>query len=109
MVIGEKLISELSNNFLTYELMDSLGVVYPQFWLNFNVEGSFQQHLNVIKSIYCVPKKHGLFGSGLWIPLVLDPITLDMQHSLFVLTMKNNCHVAMVEPHNHNPLIILWR
>jgi hypothetical protein len=44
-----------------------------------------------------VPQKHGLSGSGIWIPLVLDPTTLDMQHSLFVLTMKNNFHVAMVE------------
>jgi hypothetical protein len=109
MVVGEKLISKLRNHFLAYELMDSLRVVYPQFWLSRNVEDSFQQHLNVIKSIYYVPKKHGLSRSGLWIPLVLDPRTMDMQHSLFILTMKNNCHVAMVEPHNQNPLIRLWR
>jgi len=81
MVVGEKLIYELSNHSLTYELMDSLGVVYPQFWLSLNVEGSFQQYINVIKYVYCVPNKHGLFGSGIWIPLMLDPTTLDMQHS----------------------------
>jgi hypothetical protein len=56
-----------------------------------------------------MPKKHGLVGSGLWIPPVLNPTTLDMQHSLFILTMKDNCHVAMVEPCSHNLLTILWR
>ncbi len=88
--------------------MDSLGVVYPHFWLSLNTKGSFQ-HLNVIKFVYYVPKKHGLATSGFWTPLVLNPTTLDMQLSLFALKMKNNCHVAMVEPHNHNPLTRLWR
>ncbi len=45
MVVGEKLIYELSNDFLTYELMDSFGVVYPQFWLNLNVEVLFNNIL----------------------------------------------------------------
>jgi hypothetical protein len=108
MVVGEKLIPKLNNRFPTCELMDSLGVVYPQFRLSLNVDGYFQ-HLNVIKYVYCVPKKHGFPRSGLWIPLMLDPTTLDMQRSLFVLTMKNNCHVVMVEPHNHNPLTRLWK
>jgi hypothetical protein len=40
-------------------------------------EGSFQR-FNVIKFVYYVPKKHGLVGSGIWIPLVLNPTTLDM-------------------------------
>jgi hypothetical protein len=70
--------------------------------LNLDVEGFFQ-HFNEIKFVYYVPKKHEPARSDLWIPLVLDPTTLDMQHSLFVLTMMSNCHVAMVEPHNHNP------
>jgi hypothetical protein len=75
-----------------------------------DVEGSFQ-HFNVIKFVYYVPKKHGLVGSGLcnWIPPMLNPTTLDMQCSLFILTMKDNCHVAMVEPCSHNLLTILWK
>jgi hypothetical protein len=75
--------------------------------LSRDVEGSFQ-HFNVIKFVYYVPKKHGLVGNGLWIPLMLNPTTLDVQRSLFILTMKDNCHVAMVEPCSHNLLTILW-
>jgi hypothetical protein len=104
MIVVEKFIFKLNNCFLTNELMDSLGVVYPHFWLSLNTKGSFQ-HLNVIKFVYYVPKKHGLATSSFWTPLVLDPTTF----SLFALKMKNNCHVAMVELHNHNPLIRLWR
>jgi len=44
-----------------------------------------------------------------WISLVLDPTTLDMQQSLFVLIMKNNSKGAMVEPHPSNPFISVWR
>jgi hypothetical protein len=40
---------------------------------------------------------------------MVNPTTLDMQRSLFVLTMKDNCHVAMVEPCSHNLLTILWK
>lgn len=32
-----------------------------------------------------------------------------MQCSLFILTMKDNCHIAMVEPCSHNLLTILWK
>jgi len=84
--------------------MDSLGVVYPQFWLSPNAKTSFELHLKVIKFVYCIPKKYGPTRSVVQISIVLDPTTLHMQCSLFVLTMKSSCQVGMVEPHNYNPL-----
>jgi hypothetical protein len=39
--------------------MDSLGVVYPQFWLSPNAKASFKLYLKVIKFVYYVPKKYG--------------------------------------------------
>lgn len=44
--------------------MDSLGVVYPQFWLSPNARASFKLHLKVIKFVYYVPKKYGPTRSG---------------------------------------------
>jgi hypothetical protein len=44
----EKLIFELGNCFPFHELMDVLGVVYPQYWLGIIPKTSFQLHLNVI-------------------------------------------------------------
>jgi hypothetical protein len=37
----KKLIFELGNCFLFHELMDALGVVYPQYWLGLELETSF--------------------------------------------------------------------
>jgi hypothetical protein len=39
----------------------------------------------------------------------LDPIVLDMQQSLFVLTMKNNSKGTRAKPHSLNPFTHLWR
>jgi hypothetical protein len=33
-------------------LMDALGVIYPQYWLQKDAETSFPQHLNIIKAQY---------------------------------------------------------
>jgi len=56
-----------------------------------------------------VPKKCGNGSTEVWIPLMLDFATLDLQHFLFVLTMKNNSKVAMAKPCACNPLTRLWR
>jgi hypothetical protein len=37
----KKLIFELGNYFPSHELMDALGVVYPQYWLGLELETSF--------------------------------------------------------------------
>jgi hypothetical protein len=55
-----------------------------------------------------VPKKCGISFIEVWIPQLLDSIALDLQHSLFVLTMKNNSK-AMVKLHTCNPLTRLWK
>jgi hypothetical protein len=91
MFAPKKLIFELNNHFLAHELMNSFGASYLWFWLNLDVEGFFR-HLNEIKFVNYVPKKHEPTGSGLWIPLMLDPTTFDKQHSLFVLRKMSNCH-----------------
>jgi hypothetical protein len=37
----EELIFELGNYFPSHELVDALGVVYPQYWLGLELETSF--------------------------------------------------------------------
>jgi hypothetical protein len=50
--VVEKLISKLRNCFPFYELMEALGVVYPQYSLGFDLKTSFQLHLNVNKNCF---------------------------------------------------------
>jgi hypothetical protein len=39
--------------------MDSLSVVYPQYWLQFDAKECFSKHLDVIKVGFYHPKKLG--------------------------------------------------
>jgi hypothetical protein len=75
--VVEKLIFKLGNHFSFYELMEALGVVYPQYLLGFDLKIYFQLHLNVNKNVHCVPKKCGL--KKVLISLILDPTALDMK------------------------------
>jgi hypothetical protein len=43
----------------------------------------------------------------MWVPRLFLATTLDLQRSLFVLTMKNNVKLAM-QPFDINPLTKLW-
>jgi hypothetical protein len=56
-ITTEELIFELGNYFPSHELVDALGVVYPQYWLGLELETSFQLHLNVIKRCLLCAKK----------------------------------------------------
>ncbi len=70
-------------------------MIYPQYWLGLHFEITFLLHLNMIKIIYCVL----MFIVVVWRQgPMLDPISYDMQHSLFVLTMKTNSKHAMDQP-----------
>jgi hypothetical protein len=51
-----------------------------------------------------MPKKCGTGFTKVWIPPMLDFAALDLQHFLFVLTMKINSKAATAKPRACNPL-----
>jgi hypothetical protein len=59
--------------------------------------------LALIKHHYCTSKKVGIYGK--W---VLEPLSRDLQSSLFKLTMKNQVAKAMAKPRDENLMIRLW-
>jgi hypothetical protein len=83
-------------------MMDSLGVVYPQYWLQFDVEYFFWKHLDVIKENFCHPKKLG--SNDICGLEVLLATSLVIQQSLFKLAMKSNACAAMTKPLDVNHL-----
>lgn len=104
---------DLELRFPNCELMNSLSVVFPQFWLQPNADELFPLHVATLKAQYCVPrsvnlgtKKEPKFRQ---VDPLLDARTLLVQTSLFKLTMKSNCSAAMEEPRDFNPLTKLWR
>jgi hypothetical protein len=40
-----------------FELLNALGIVYPQFWMQLDVDFSFSLHIDEIKKHYCELKK----------------------------------------------------
>ena len=52
-VAAVQLIVELKARFPVHNIMDALGVVYPQYWLQESApEVSFRKHLDVLKNFY---------------------------------------------------------
>ncbi len=50
--IFDLLVTKLEQRFPNHELMNALGVIYPQYWLQLDCESTFTIHLNVIKQLY---------------------------------------------------------
>jgi hypothetical protein len=101
---------ELKGCFPSCGVLDTLGIVYPQYWLLVGVEVSFQKHLNVLKAYY---------GESKWImegdenkqlvPAILDCFQLEVQELLFKLAVLSNAQAAMESLDTLNPLTHLWQ
>jgi hypothetical protein len=66
--------------------MNALGIVYPQFWMQFYVDLSFSLQFNVINKHDCETKKMKPV-----LDQVIEPLNaniLDLQPSMFKFTKK---------------------
>jgi hypothetical protein len=59
----ELLVLELDQRFPNHELMNVLGIIYPQYSLQPNCESTFVDHFALIKHHYCISKKLALMAS----------------------------------------------
>ena len=48
---AEHVIKKVRGRFLSHNIMDALGLVYPKYWLNGNPQALFRGHLDLIKKI----------------------------------------------------------
>jgi hypothetical protein len=62
-VVAEFLISQLEKRFPNSKIMEALGVVFPQYWLQEKCNELFPVHLQVIKDWFC-NLKVAMFGVG---------------------------------------------
>jgi hypothetical protein len=108
---------ELIARFLASHLMDVIGICYPQYWLQGDVEEDFYCHLELNKSHYCIeqclePIKILEANSSLEVAKIFPSIfymsALDMQSTIFKITMKSNTTITMEAPFVVNPLTRLW-
>jgi hypothetical protein len=95
-----------------------MGICYPQYWLQANAEDNFNRHLELIKSHYYIerhlePIKLSNSNTSLEMarifPSILFANGLEIQASIFKITMKFNDVATMEAPFHINPLTWLWR
>jgi len=109
---AEMLSLELDSRFPEVELMNALGVVFPQYWMQANCEDLFALHVKTLKAHFGIVRQVN-FGSPKELDYqqvdpLLDGKLLALQMSLFKLTMKSHAEGAMQEPRDQNPLTKLW-
>lgn len=90
------------------ELMNALGVVFPQYWLQPNCDDLFPMHVKTLREHYAVCRTVNLGSKEepnmQQVDALIDGRALSLQSSLFKLTMKSHCKSAMEEPHGDNPV-----
>jgi hypothetical protein len=110
---AELLISQLERRFPDCDIMEALGVIFPQYWLQDTCDDLFPVHLQVLKDWLCGVRSV-VVGSGeerqaKQIAGPLDAHQLDLQLCLFKLTMKSHAAKTMEQPHTVNPVTKLWQ
>ena len=75
----EKVLEELDTRFPIVAMLDALGMVYPQYWLQGDCEANFQKHLMVIKEFYGKPRSTMHDGCQIVVPHILDKYSLECQ------------------------------
>jgi hypothetical protein len=77
----------LEKRFPAVEVMDALGVVYPQYWVSPTAGNTFLQHLDVLKRSFGVPKR---VKEDFIVPALIDAQCLTEQASFLKVSMLNN-------------------
>jgi hypothetical protein len=112
-----KVLEELDARFPVVAVLDALGIVYPQYWLQGDCETSFRKHLTVLKEFYGEPRHVTRDGVWVHVPPVLESTRLEIEQPLFKMAMLANSPWAMEPPpvgsdaskEVVNPVTKLWR
>jgi hypothetical protein len=72
-----KLIDETKSSFPSISLMDALGIVYPQYWVQGDCEQSFRKHLMILQEFYYKLKYVGIGTKRLLVPPLLNWYRLE--------------------------------
>jgi hypothetical protein len=69
--VVKSLILELDAQFPEQSMLDAMGIVYMQYWLQADAEVTFLRHLEVLKGFYFSPQPSGQYQGGKFAFIVL--------------------------------------
>ena len=104
---------ELALRFPLNDVMDAMGIFYPQYWLQTPevYHLSFDIHLETLKQQFSNGDR--LISTGRVDELSVEPLVswakLNYEAGMFKITMISNAQAAMSRPLEVNPFIALWR
>ena len=103
------LIGELDICFPTNHVLDFLGIVFPQYWLQENVDNNFGAHLAILKGAFCQPQPMvDVKGDDIWVSSVLSASALDEHMAMFKMAIKSNSKPILHPPFTMNSMTKLW-
>jgi hypothetical protein len=110
--MAEMVMRELDSRFPHSDILCAFGILYPQYWVQEGVEEAFPKHLDVLKAHFCESTVQQARGEDelpqVRIPGILSAQALDIQQSLFKVTMKAQASTCMKPPFERNPYSRLW-
>lgn len=104
-----KLISELDTRFPAQHVMNAMGILYPQYWVQGLAEENFDKHLRTLMDAYGHGKVVDTGETKHFIQPLISRDQLMSQRSLFKTCMKSNARAALMPPFDLNPLTRVWR
>jgi hypothetical protein len=110
------LIQQLDKQFPDVDVINALGIVFPQYWCHPNCLELFPLHLEVIAKYYCAqkavvdPGQEDAEAEAPRMISLLDRRALDNEASLFKSTMLNFSApvMASADIETENPLSVVW-
>lgn len=111
--IAQSLSDDLDRHFLQQELLDTFGIVYPQYWKQLGAEDNFGHHLAMLKKFYPHPRQLNARlpsqerGPSYIAPKMLCGSNLDNQQGLLKVTMRANYEATCASVVHMNPIIQL--
>jgi hypothetical protein len=107
---AEIVIAELNVIFPDVDLLNALGVIFPQYWMDPNCHELFPLHLEILTDFFSAPKTSQGEGGQSRVNEPLNKRELLLQMPLFKSTMISNSkkmfETALIE---NNPLSVMWK
>jgi hypothetical protein len=108
--VVQALIDELDLRFPAHHVMDAMGIMFPQYWVQEGADRTFSTYISILKDALCYSKcLVQVEGEGKWVKLILSAKALDKQSCMFHMSMLNQSKLVMQPLYHLNRATKIWQ